>query len=666
MGKHSRLITDLADRLKRMELRSVAYFHTDHFEPWRSVDDRIPAVGQEIVDSFEEFVRACERIDFARRLTLFYKPHLNYALSRDRDMVRAHPDDLVGFLQRSEPEERYGRAAMQHLATGSRHEIQLHVHHEYYTASKSHTDPAAIEWFAGPLGHKLDAARLELALRLNREIIVREYGSFPDEWFFVHGQWALNGSDEEACTITNEIEVLMRNGCRGDFTFPAARGVVNPRIQEPYFCRPLDLAKCYDCYESEPEIAAGNRNVAQRKFFIWSCAASSVQCSLDYMSEASKRHLANTEKAAKALIDGSYRHDGGLFIKTHAHSMHGAYFEYSRDAVFPHQYPATQTVLSVIFDAAASAGIEVRFITASEAYDSVVGTGTKPETDLVATYLRSNPIQVATGWALKRSANGHGAPSPAASATPVAATIEMVRDAAAAVLRPRIERLGVERSGAYEHYNTMLARGFPLPDYELAVLDLIGNKLPRVDAYHEVGCGLGTLSFLLALNGFQAVGIENDKGRYDTAAAIWPDLAAKAGIDRSRCQLLYGTFPRVVGTHDVSRSMAILTDFVTKQTPSELAAIYDGLAAYRYVLIDLYRFLDKRDSAEDREKLLADFRAHGFSLRNRFSDPSEQDYTFALFDNAPMRTRRRPRRGVLPRVQAMLAPLTGRRIGRAG
>ncbi|MGH6980391.1 MAG: hypothetical protein ACREFC_04220, partial [Stellaceae bacterium] len=379
-------------------------FHTYHFEPWRGIGDKIPAIGQEVVDGIGDFVRTCERIDFARRLTLFYKPHLNYALRRGGGVERADPDDLVCFLPRGEKEERFGRAAMQHVAADSAHEIQLHIHHEYYTATKSHTEPAAVEWFAGPHGHRLDAARLELAIRLNREIIARETGRFPDRWFFIHGQWGLNGSDDSSCTITDEIDVLMRNGCLGDFTFPAGRPAVNPRIQAPYFCLPFDAPKGYDRAEAEPEIAAGNSAAALRKFFVWACAASSLQCSLDYMSASSRKHLENTEKAARSLIEGSYRAGRSLFVKTHAHSMHSFYFENARLPVFPHQYPATQTLFSVIFDAAARAGVDVRFATAAEAYASLIGDQAKPQIDLVAAYLRpSGPLRALTSGGNNRA-----------------------------------------------------------------------------------------------------------------------------------------------------------------------------------------------------------------------------------------------------------------------
>jgi hypothetical protein len=262
------LVNRLAERLRRQEVSRLAYFHTDHFEPWRALGKAV-AIGPESVQAVHDFCRATQGVDFARRLTLFYKPYVGYALRRGDGLLRAAPEDLVGFRPRTEHQEDFGRQAMREVATSTEHDIQLHIHHERFTATTRHVDPAAIAWFASPQGRGLDAARLELAIRLSREAIARETGRTAERWFFVHGQWALNASDHRSCRITNEIEVLLRNGCAGEFTFPADYAHVNPRLKAPYFCRPVDAPKGYDRPDAKPEIACGNHVAARTKFFIW-------------------------------------------------------------------------------------------------------------------------------------------------------------------------------------------------------------------------------------------------------------------------------------------------------------------------------------------------------------------------------------------------------------
>ncbi|MGE5268582.1 MAG: hypothetical protein ACM3JG_02795 [Thiohalocapsa sp.] len=644
MTRRAALLRELAERLRRKELTSLIYFHTDHFEPWREIGARVPAVGQGIVDSIGDFRRTSERIDFARRLTLFYKPHLNYDMRPGDGLFRAHPEDLVGFLPRSEEEEHYGRMALQELVAHSAHEIQLHIHHEYYTATNGHTDPRAIEWFASPLGRSLDEGRLELAIRLNREIIGRETGAIPERWFFVHGHWALNASDDSSCTITNEIAILLRNGCRGDFTFPAGRLHVNPRIKVPYLCRPVNEPKGYDMPAAEPEIAYGNGAAAADKFFLWSAAASGHHCSIDYMSESVRAHLENTQKAAVALIEGSYADGGQLFVKTHAHSMHPAYFTQARSAVFPHQYPAVQTLLSTLFDAAELAGLTVRFHSASEVYDLVVGAAHKPAVDLAASYLAPPSTATAKAAALRSATAANGAARGLRVANPrfrAAAVVELVRETVADVLQERIDRLGTGGSGADEHYALMLRRGVKLPDFNLAALDIVRRRVPRLRSYHEIGSGIGILPFLLALNGFPAVGIECDKRRHATAAAIWQELSTRAAVPQRDCRLILGSFPQAMARADLSHSIAILTDFVTENGLKQREQILTGLRRYRFVLLDLQRFCVLRETRERQLELLDELHTIGFRSVHKPNDPTNEDFALALFENAPT-TRPRP------------------------
>jgi hypothetical protein len=652
VSRHALLVKSLSDRLKQLDVRELAYFHTDHFEPWRAVGGA-PAVGPEVVDGVHEFCRATQGIDFARRLTLFYKPHLNYALRTGDELMRAHPDDLVGFLPRSPHEESCGRAAMQAVAESTAHDVQLHIHHEYYTSTTSHTDPQTVSWFSSPLGHGLDGQRFELAIGLNRDIIARETARRDERWFFVHGQWALNASDDTSCTITDEIALLMRNGCRGDFTFPAGRRQTNPRIKVPYLCRPFARPKGYDHPAAEPEVACGNARSARDKFFIWSSSASSIQCSLDYMSESSRRQLENTAKAAHDLVDNAYVADGRLYVKTHSHSMHAYYFEHVRRPVFPHQYPATQTLLSIIFDAATRAGVDVSFRTAPEVYDQLLAAPARPDIDLATTYL--NPVgRAANRWLGMAWA---GRRRPAANAIGDAAEhihggqpVEIVRQVTSNVLCSRIDMLGIRESGAYEHYGDLLRRGFPIPNHDLLALDLVRRRLPETILCHEIGSGIGILPFLLALSGYPAVGIECDKRRYDTAMAIRRALARSIPKFGARCTFALGRFPAAAPKVAGREAAALLTDFVTTQSAEQIGEIMNGLRAYSYVVLDLQRFCVVRAETARQQDLLREFQENGFTL---MGDVAGSDCALAVLRND----------SVTPGVPRLWARVAGRRRG---
>ena len=189
----------------------------------------------------------------------------------------------------------------------------------------------------------------------------------------------------------------------------------------------------------------------------------------------------------------------------------------------------------------------------------------------------------------------------------------VVRQATLRILNERIELLGVDRSGAYQHYKLLLSRGLPIPPYEIAILDMVHRRLPELDSYHEIGSGLGTLPLMLAHDGFSAVGIERDEPRHLTATAILRDLAARVPKIVSNCRLIGAAFPDAAADLDVSGSMAILTDFVSTHSEGELVRLCQGLARYRYVLLDLQRFCRKREGREEQQILVEELAAYGLS-----------------------------------------------------
>jgi capsular polysaccharide transport system permease protein len=199
------------------------------------------------------------------------------------------------------------------------------------------------------------------------------------------------------------------------------------------------------------------------------------------------------------------------------------------------------------------------------------------------------------------------------------------------VLSERIRLLGVNRSGAYEHYNLLLQRGFPIPAYEVAILDLVRSRLPNLRSYHEIGSGLGTLPLMLAYEGFAAVGVERDEPRHLTATTVLRELSAQFPHVESNCRLLGAAFPDAVADLDVSDSLAILTDFVSSQTPSEYVRLCRDLAQYRYVLLDLQRFCNKRESQAEQDQLVEELAGYGLSSCPDFIDLGGLGY-YRLFE----------------------------------
>ena len=152
----------------------------------------------------------------------------------------------------------------------------------------------------------------------------------------------------------------------------------------------------------------------------------------------------------------------------------------------------------------------------------------------------------------------------------------------------------------------MLQKGFSLPPHEVTALEIVRQQVPRLAAYHEIGSGIGTLPFLLALNGFPAVGIECDRRRHETALAIWRELSTLAEVGKPACRLVFGRFPATAARYDAADALAIVTDFVTTQSPQQRQAIIDGLRRYPYVLLDLRRFCHVREESAAQRELLGE------------------------------------------------------------
>ena len=90
-----------------MDLASLVYFHTDHFEPWRSVRGA-PAVGQETVDAIGEFCRVSERIVRSQRpggcaiVTTHHELRLNVQATVYPEVVSMYSNgQLIDHLGRS-------------------------------------------------------------------------------------------------------------------------------------------------------------------------------------------------------------------------------------------------------------------------------------------------------------------------------------------------------------------------------------------------------------------------------------------------------------------------------------------------------------------------------------------------------------------------------------
>lgn len=567
----------LGDIIRRRGVQRIAYFHCDHFEPWRGPVSR--GVEDNAAD-IARFAKQSSSHEFSRRLTLFYKAHIGFARSgRAKGGVEATRGDPFIFLPRPPTVAKTCRDAMMGLLAQVGHEIQVHVHHENYTYNTAHTDPDIIEAFSQPDSRRRDAIRFEFALRLGLAAMRDETGLAFDRWFFVHGQWGLNASDPSVCHITDEIEILMRNGALGDFTFPAGRPNVDPPLEQPYFVRPVNAARGYMLPSAEPEIAFGNTDAARRKFFIWASQIRHRGTSFDYYSDHVVQDLADPEGFARRILEGSFVAGGTLYFKTHAHSMHPKYAPDEGTGVFPHQHPGIQRMLGVLFDNAASAGVAVDFVTAGEVYDEFVRPRPSPE----------------GGFALSLS----GGLAALSTATPALEEDDLTLPFARTVNRAGAQfilgRLPDSRP-ALGFYETRARRGEVLAPYEERLARALLQEAPH-QAVYEVGSGIAALPICLALNGVAAVAIEKDAARAAAAKAFLDQIAHDHPELTTRCEIRHSAAPAALREIRSENCALVFTNIAATLTAVELEELIALAAGFRTIIVDLSRFFELRDGA---------------------------------------------------------------------
>jgi len=374
MTVSARLTDRFRQLAERQGVHTLSYFHCDHFEPWRWQPDVMPINernGQAVVD----YAEAMTRGEHSKRLTLFLKSPYS-ATVPGRRKLHLVPGDEIGFRPISPAEaEIVGHAAHGLLSAG--HAIELHIHHERFTRNEHHSTSPDLpmnapfrDFLDKRSTPEMDEARLRLHIDLTLDLYRAATGLPFDRWFFVHGMWALNGSDRDYCCVDREIELLQSMGCLGDFTFPAGRSHCDPQATAPFLCRPVAKPKGYDLPEAEAVRAIGQPG--RGRFLIWASAVTGKHCSIDTYGKAFEALAGNVESWADALVDGAVIADGRLYLKTHAHSMRMGYYDNWDAPAWPHHHPAVMAVLDLLFDSAAQAGLSADYPTVAEVYDRFV------------------------------------------------------------------------------------------------------------------------------------------------------------------------------------------------------------------------------------------------------------------------------------------------------
>lgn len=620
-------MTDLADILKSRAIRSVYYFHTDHFEPWSLGLNEKTARG---VERFDEMSRASP---YGRKISIFYCPYVPYHLAPPgAGKVAGHrlEGDAVTFGVRSHEQERLARQVIRPLMAAGGHEFHLHVHHEFWTRNESNFDNPVSHWVNANSTATLDERRLDLFFRLAGDVIAQELGVPFERWAFVHGNWALAASDPLICKIETELGMLMRHGGFGDFSFPAGRGYCDPTLLAPFTCLPIDGRRPYDNPASDPRrIEHGGKALDPGRFFIWNSPIKASYSSIDYYSAANRELFKDPAAIVAQWLGNSVSLGEALFIKTHAHSMKWEYKIGEDGSPIPHCHPDVVKVFAELLRACDRAAVEFKPVTVNEvmeligAFDAgrdmadVRAAWDKPRKRERKAESRTAtaPISVAPARRRARAAAESAVRRSAAQAIAVQRRLDDAPPAAdrfaaleqemTSIVRGWIRSDSVHAQGAGNFYRELLATDHILQNYERALFDyVLAEYAPKDCTIVEVGVGYGILSLLLATAGYDVIAFEGDRARFAGLRVLEEAMVGQVAAAGGKVSPVCGWFPDAFDASALRsdrRNVLVTTNIVATASAKRQDAILEAAGAFDDLLIDTTRFGIRRyepDAAE--------------------------------------------------------------------
>ena len=369
-------------RLADAGVRRIVYFHCDHFEPWSD------GVSERQAERTQQFFELTASTWHTQRLTLFYLPFVDYttraAPSAPPERLHGVEGDGIAFIHPDAHDRALRRAAMAPLHD-SGHGLEVHMHHEGFLRSGLTVKPDVRAWVDAHSTDTLEAARFRVGLETYLDEIRADCDLPLETWMFIHGKWALNGSDPEVCRVQDEIIELQRRGGLADFSFPAGRPHVDPTVlNTPYTIRPCVAERCYDLPQAAP-LAIGQPGAGDAgRFLIWHTRLSHPWGSLDYHSPVILQNSIAWQDLALRWLQDSPVHGDAVYIKTYAHSMNPHYWESGARPTLPHHLYFFEKLFCELRRQAEARGMAFELAHAGEVTRALLDPAQTPATQVFA------------------------------------------------------------------------------------------------------------------------------------------------------------------------------------------------------------------------------------------------------------------------------------------
>lgn len=616
--------------LKANGVHTVRYFHCDHFEPWRR------GVKEEHAAELNLFREQVSRNPFASKMTLFYKPHVPYSfnakgMSDDVPHVSGEP---IGFPGLTPEQTIIARDAMLPIVEQG-HEIQLHVHHEGYTLSDVNHYPDLRTWLDEHGTAEADSKRLRVTLTEHLKQVQSDTGVALKDWFFVHGNWALNGSDPSICRIHDEIEILQSMGSIGDFTFPAGRRGVNPSMFfEPYTCRAVTGPKSYDTPASDPRPITDLASRGDDRFFIWYSDQLHPTMSLDVYSKSVQTRLEDQNVMLDGWLRNAPVYDGVIYVKTYAHSLNGRYFDTSDSPLIPHADPRVQSLFSQFETVIEKSGLSLELVTVSDVYRALM-TGPAPQKLLVESEIKAVQVpsksKLAGASVLEKFKKALLGRLPQKhSRDPM--DIAPLDATAVKVMRQRIETMGVTDSGAYNFYKIRVDRDEMVTRHEREIVDAMFATDPDIARVVDIGSGLGNAALAVVAHGAEGVALEYDRRRVAATNEIFEQLRKDHPGPGHRLTSIQGAFPETMPERsDFPGLFVALTTNIMGTMPSQIEdKMIEGLTLFDVAYVDVQRFGNSRENEDEYAALLSRMADAGLKSQRLILDQGKAGVYYRL------------------------------------
>ena len=176
--------------------------------------------------------------------------------------------------------------------------------------------------------------------------------------------------------------------------------------------------------------------------------------------------------------------------------------------------------------------------------------------------------------------------------------------------RERMERMGVDESGLYNHYKTWLERrDLVSPSVETAKFIL--ERVPNTAKIVVLKAGLGQLGFLLAEAGHPVTICEQTESRYraikDFEAFLTSDRGSEPG-KRYHAEVVHGWFPG----KESAGGLAVAEHFTGAAEPGQEEKVASRFAAFDQVIVRPRTFLNIRETPQTQSDGLALLQNIGF------------------------------------------------------